>query len=50
MSKPSTNCLCKEWIADRGCGVGTIACECLVPIALVQAMDGLLIRDAEWEQ
>ena len=40
------------WIADRRCGVRTIDGECLnlVPIALVQAMDGLLIGDAEWEQ
>ena len=34
--------LCREWIADRRCGVGTTGSECLnlVPIALVQAMDG----------
>ena len=32
--------LCKEWIADWICGVGTIASECLnlVPIALMQGM------------
>ena len=41
--------LCKEWIADRRCGVGTIVGECLnlVPIALV--CNELLIGDAEWE-